>query len=146
VLLSDGTVLAIGGGVPQLGGEAVIDPHSVAAVERFDPATQQWTPAASLPFPRSQHHAVVLDDGQVLVVGGNDQAIGDAGYPSVVRYDPVSDTWTPAAPMRTPRYDFSIVKLGDGRVLVVGGVTETPWAISDDTGFRITASTEVYTP
>lgn len=144
VLLPDGTVLAIGGGVPQLGGESTIDPHSVSTVERFDPVSQQWTPAAQLPWPRSEHFAVVLDNGLVLVAGGCDQAVSDASYPSALVYDPIADVWTPTAPMQTPRRDFSMAKLGDGSVLAVCGVTEAEPAFWDYGTDRITASAEVF--
>jgi hypothetical protein len=146
VLLPDGTVLAIGGGVRQLGGESVVDPHSVSTVERFDPSSRQWSPAAGLPWPRSEHLATVLDNGHVLVAGGCDQALSDTGYHSVLLYDPVGDVWTAGAPMATPRRDFSMARLPDGGVLVVAGITAAGSAIADYGTDRITPASEVFAP
>jgi len=39
--------------------------------EMFDPAGGAWTPAGTMIIPRTVPHAIALDSGDVLVVGGN---------------------------------------------------------------------------
>ena len=64
------------------------------------------------------HTATVLPDGRVLVAGGG-------AYPepldSAELRDPVSGTFSPAAPLATARAWHTATLLPDGRVLVAGG-------------------------
>jgi len=143
VLLTDGDVLAIGGGDPQLGGESTVDPYALSTVERFSPSTQRWTPVASMPWARSRHQAALLRDGRVLIVGGTNQALAESGYQNAVVYDPLLDTWTPTGPMATPRYDLSLASVAGG-VLVTCGVTTAAPAIPDYATNGITAATEFF--
>jgi N-acetylneuraminic acid mutarotase len=61
-------------------------------------------------------------EGMVLVAGGYG-AWGALG--SAERYDPVSETWSGAGTLRFPRYFHRAIGLQDGKVLVVGGVTDS---------------------
>jgi hypothetical protein len=61
--------------------------------------------------------AVLLQDGKVLVVGGN----SNVADPAAEVYDPRTGTWTATGAMVTPRMQFAAVRLLNGRVLVVGG-------------------------
>jgi N-acetylneuraminic acid mutarotase len=109
-LLSDGTVLVVGG----LNGQGT----PLASAEIYDPATNAWRRAASLAEPRRAHTATLLATGKVLVAGGANAA----GFQSTAElYDPSSDTWSPAAPMAVPRVDHTATLLADGKVLVAGG-------------------------
>lgn len=121
VPLPDGGALAIGGVswgvVPGL----LIDDHSEATVERWNPITGGWTTAARLPHGRSRHHAVALTTGEVLVFGGVDEHSLNCGFTATIRYDPAIDAWTVAAPMVYDRHDFAATLLTDGRVLAAGG-------------------------
>ena len=70
VLLPDGTILVIGG---QRNGKWNNDPGAVLETEIYDPATNTWSVAASMLFPRQYHSiAVLLPDGRVLSAGGVD--------------------------------------------------------------------------
>lgn len=84
----------------------------------FDPVTDSITATASLNQARYGHGAALLTDGRVLVAGGE-------GTASTEIYDPVTQTWTPAAPMHEVRWEVGdrtpMPVLPDGRVLVVGG-------------------------
>jgi M6 family metalloprotease-like protein len=72
----------------------------------------QWSPAEPMIEARTEHAAVQLDDGRILVVGGGDAT------PEI--FDPATETWTAAAPTIGPHYRTEAVVLDDGRVLVVG--------------------------
>ncbi len=66
--LADGRVLVVGGFTGEMG--SVADFTTLASAEIYDPATEQWLVVASLHEARGEHAAVVLDTGQVFVVGG----------------------------------------------------------------------------
>ena len=121
--LADGRVLIVGGTSGQS--------DALSSCEIFDPATYTLQPAASLGTPRLQHRAARLADGRVLVVGGTMSgiqaplgiwALGNVLDTAEI-YDPISDTWSPAAtPMSSRRTECELVSLPDDRVLVISGI------------------------
>lgn len=111
VLLSDGRVLAAGGGVGTI---------PLAAAELFDPASATWQTTGDLVQGRRGHQATLLDDGRVLVAGG----IADGQLLATAElYDPASGQWSQSGDMKRPRLGHSLTVLPDGRVLAVGGTT-----------------------
>ena len=64
-LLSDGTVL-VAGGYDQVSG----NPIFLSGVEIFDPTTGAWKDSGDLITGRMRHMGVLLQNGKVLVVGG----------------------------------------------------------------------------
>ncbi|WP_437923442.1 kelch repeat-containing protein [Sorangium sp. So ce291] len=129
-LLSDGRVLVAGGadGYPPDRPD-----HHLASAEVYDPATDTWTPVASMRWARTEHTATLLPDGRVLVAG----SVGDETGKTAEIYDPSSDTWTSAGEMATARSSHGAVRLSDGRVLVTGN------SQSSDKG---TLAAELYDP
>jgi hypothetical protein len=126
-LLPDGRVLVAGGATdqPPLPMEVVTN-----TAEIYDPATGMWTQAAPMIFARATFSAVLLPDGQVMVVSGAIETGGDlAGLTFCESYDPATGTWTFLDPIGTgvpletgkPRVNAIAVGLDDGSVLVVGG-------------------------
>ncbi|MGW3285414.1 kelch repeat-containing protein [Streptomyces sp. NPDC001002] len=146
-LLSDGTVLATGGGDPGAGADSgYVDPYSRALTERYLPATDTWIPDTPMPTGRTQHCAFPLAGGRLLVAGGTNDVTLDTGYRNAVVYDPLTRAWTPAAPMALPRWQSAFTSLSDGRALVVGGAVRNGYAaarLGDDV---LTATAEVFTP
>jgi hypothetical protein len=146
--LPDGTVLVIGG-------DAALNRYFTApsaAVERYDPRTGRWSPAAPLPAPRGGHRATLLRDGRVLVTGGAtaDPPPPGSGGPVARRsltgaalYDPATDRWTPAGDRAA--FDGVPTLLPDGRVLATGGtaVAATPPA---DGRPALAATAELFDP
>lgn len=61
----------------------------------------------------SSHTATLLNNGQVLI----------AGTGSAERFDPITNSFSPAGPMHFPRWGHTATKLTDGRVLIIGGGT-----------------------
>jgi hypothetical protein len=83
---------------------------------------------------RSEHGAVRLPDGRVLVAAGfATSTILDSSEV----YDPSSGSWSPAGSLSTARDVPSMTLLGDGTVLVAGG---------RDPNGNVLNSTEVYHP
>ena len=91
----------------------------VDRVDLFRPSRNEWVLGAPLRHPRSDHAATALQDGRVLVTGGN----ADTKLMAWTEiYNPRTDRWTEAAPMPRARTQHSAVTLFDGRVLVTGGL------------------------
>jgi hypothetical protein len=101
----------------------------VSTVDVYLPLERKWIPASPLIDPRSDHAAVTLATGMVMVIGGNQ---GPRLLQSVEIYDAKNDRWFRAAPLPTPRTELSAFTLSDGRVLVAGGV-ESDGAATDTT-------------
>jgi len=62
---------------------------------------QHWTAAAPMLQPRSESGVVLLENGKVLVFGSH--SIGDGPVASAELYDPMTDHWTAAGALNTPR-------------------------------------------
>ncbi|MFC9389275.1 Kelch repeat-containing protein [Streptomyces venezuelae] len=146
LLLTDGTVLTLGGFGPHAADDGRYDPYSLAGVERYDPVAEEWSPEPPLPWGRGHHRALLLATGEVLVCGGCDHACQDVGHAATLRYDPGARHWSVAGPMGTGRWVFGAVLLDDGRVLAAGGLARMG-AAAPAIGADIPASTtEVFTP
>jgi hypothetical protein len=123
-MLRNGQVLIAGGKT---------DPTPSAAyntAEFYDPASQTFTP---LPVPmtatREGHAAALLNNGQVLITGGEIPGIGSLNIAEL--YDPTSGTFTAiAATMTVPRISHTMTLLNGGQVLINGGVTDFPGSSS----------------
>lgn len=87
--------------------------------------------------PRYYHEAILLDDGKVLVFGGETLRHNyEGGSYTADIYDPNTKRFTPVGNMNERRSDFTRTKLNDGRVLITGGRV----------GNKRVKSTEVYNP
>jgi len=102
----------------------------VPDVEVYDPVAGQFSNTGTFVTPRYQAPPAVLQDGRVLFEGGTEI---DPGCPSLdcappldtaEIYDPASGTFRQTAgPMSVRREFGAVAVLGDGRVLVTGGLT-----------------------
>lgn len=118
-LLPDGDVLIAGGFVDER--------TSLESMERFDPATGTFAPAAGMMTPRNSHTATLLPNGRVLLAGGfNGDYLDTAEI-----YDPATNTVVNIAPLTRARSGHVAVLLASGDVLLVGGVGEG-WTFLDD--------------
>jgi N-acetylneuraminic acid mutarotase len=72
----------------------------------------------SLNTARRQNTATLLNNGQILVVGG----LGSGGILSSAElYNPTTGTWTPTGSLNTARFNHTATLLPNGQVLVAGG-------------------------
>jgi hypothetical protein len=94
-----------------------------AGAQIFRPSTNTFSDATfSLVSLFCSAHTF-LADGRLLVTGGIVGTADDLGPQQSETFDPVTETWTPAALMTTGRYYPTTTTLPDGRVLVAGGTT-----------------------
>ncbi|PYL78036.1 MAG: hypothetical protein DMF26_01910 [Verrucomicrobia bacterium] len=78
----------------------------------------QWEYTRSLKTERSDHTAILLPDGRVLVASGQH-------LPGILRsaelYNPSTAHWNRTGKLYNPRYDHTATLLSNGTVLVAGG-------------------------
>jgi Kelch motif/Galactose oxidase, central domain len=94
-----------------------------------------WTLTGSMTATRTNATATLLQNGEVLVAGGNSASSG--ALASTELYNPATGTWAPTGSMTTARYEQTATLLQNGEVLVVGGMNDT----NSDLG-----TAEVYNP
>ncbi len=114
-----------------------------ASAELYDPERNAFRSTSQpLHIGRSAPAAtnsVLLQDGRVFVVGGQDAQMNLAGLPLADGeiYDPEFDNFTITGGLNSPRNGHTATPLRDGRVLITGGA---------DGNLRPSASAEVYDP
>lgn len=98
---------------------------------------RERTRAIDMPFARAEHAAATLQDGRVIIFGGEDNG---SVFPNVVwAFDPRTERFSQISELATGRLAFVSVTLLDGDILIVGGIrslTGSPPAelIDGDTG------------
>ncbi len=117
----------------------VLIPVILAVLSAHVATAQSWKYIAPMKHARGEHRAVLLQNGKILVIGGQD---GNSALQSCELYDPNSDTWTEAASLNVARYRFQAFVLNDGRVFVAGGLS----AIGINPPTLTTATCEIYDP
>lgn len=88
------------------------------AAEQYNPSTNTWTSAGTLLRGRRAHTATLLQDGRVLVTGGEGTT---STLAQAELYNPATNSWTEVASMISPRAFHTAVRLQNGKVLVAGG-------------------------
>ena len=114
-MLNDGTVLLIGG---RSSNNTVL-----ASAEIYNPVTGKFTGTGNLNVIRYKHAAVLLQDGNVLVIGGSNEDDWRGKYRSAEIYDANTGKFTRIADLNGERFKLAdaAVLLDNGNVLVGGG-------------------------
>ena len=100
-----------------------------------------FTATAGMGAPRYFHTAVLLQDGRVLIAGGQNDSQPSAPLSTTEIYDPLARIFTPGPNRTVGRSGHAATLLPDGRVLIAGG----DW--SETSAMRIAARTaEIYDP
>jgi N-acetylneuraminic acid mutarotase len=124
----NGKIYAIGGFVAV---GVVIGPSVV--VEVYDPASNTWSSAASMPTGRGYLAAAAVN-AKVYAIGGNN--VSSFALNTVEVYDPSSNSWSAAPPLLTARMQFAAADT-NGLVYAIGGL--------DGSGL-VSANNEQYQP
>jgi len=91
--------------------------------EIFDVIDYSWTIIDSLNDSKYGHTSTKLNNGDILVVGGETE------YGSIVcveRYDIDDNNWVFMDTLLTPRANHTATKLLDGNILIIGGFNVSP--------------------
>ncbi len=120
LLLCTVTLASVGGGATALIGAGVAGAATLS----------QWSGAGTLNSARADATATTLQNGSVLVVGGED-GTGTA-MASAELYNPTASApWSLTGLLHTPLAGATSTLLGNGQVLVTGGWTGTGSAVTD---------------
>jgi len=121
--LQDNRIL-VAGGLTQdsIGGPFIF----LSDCEIFDPSTEKWITVSPMNLGRSNHTATILNDGRVLIAGGNTDAFQTA---ECELFNPINNTWNFISPMSEPRYSHAAILLKNGNVLLSGGTNEFSLAL-----------------
>jgi len=96
---SDGTY------VYAVGGHQLTDTSVNTALQRFDPATNQWTQLPAMPAPASGLGAVIVG-GQLVTVGGDNGLIVSS---TVRAYNLTTQKWSTLTSLAEPRTGLGVV-------------------------------------
>lgn len=110
--LLDGTVLIAGG-------FSGTSPHD--EVESYNPTTHLFSSKHKMSYHRSNHRALLLAGGKVVVIGGVTLESGFLAVNEV--YDPTTDVWSTHSVLLEDRAGHTATGLPNGDILVAGGVT-----------------------
>jgi hypothetical protein len=116
-LLADGNVLMTGGwnGTSEF-----------STAYLYNVSGNTWSSSVTMKTARKNHAQVLLGDGRVLLVGGNNTG-GTAQLTVCEIFQPsgTSGTFSSAGSLKVARSKHQAVKLSSGKVLAIGGSTET---------------------
>ena len=116
IVVSGNAVASQGGNVYSFGG--IANNVAIANAYKYTPATNTWTPIASLPAPRGWFSAA-SDGTYIYLLGGVDQNFATTA--TLWRYDPVSNTYNTSLPSYTiPTYFHASAYL-NGKIYRIAG-------------------------
>jgi N-acetylneuraminic acid mutarotase len=114
----------LNGKIYVLGGQRTdsVPAPATNVVEIYDPVTNTWTPATSMPTARMGLVAVVVN-GKIYAIGGRTDGTSTSAVGTVEEFDPNTNLWTTRNTMPTPRF-FAAGVLAAGEIHVAGGEFE----------------------
>ena len=120
-LLGNGKVLITGGATDAT-------ENALASAELYDPATDSFTATTgSMASARVSHSATLLNNGKVLIVGGDSIFYNNMANTNIKSlasaeiFDPSTGTFAATGSLSVARESHTATLLNDGRVLVAGG-------------------------
>ena len=113
---------------------AAVGVKAIPIITWSAPANISWASAAALNTAVLNQTATLLDNGKVLIAGGD---TGHGFVSSAELYDPASNTWSSAGSMATARAVATATHLNNGKVLITGGLNNNNQPLS---------SAELYDP
>jgi hypothetical protein len=114
--LPNGQALVVGG--------TNVDFISFSSTKIWDPKGGVWGDSGLLATARSFPASSVLQDGRVIVIGGDYENLPTDTYLATTEvFDAGTGKWTKTGSLKAARTSALAVTLTDGRVLVAGGLT-----------------------
>ena len=111
-----------------LGGRTLEPSANHNAVQRFDPATNQWTPLTPLPVANSDMGAAYVG-GQLITFGGEN---GLTVSGTTRAYNLASKTWSTLPNMAQPRHGMGVAVVGN-TIFAIDGASQPGHAGSTNT-------------
>src|SRR5215471_1966902 len=127
IAVSGHAVVSQGGNVYSFGG--IVNNIAIANAYEYSPATNSWTPIASLPAPRGWFSGA-SDGTYIYLLGGVDQNFNTTA--TLWRYDPISNTYNTSLPSYTiPTYfhafaNHNLMAVALGSYIYAGGGNASP--------------------
>jgi Kelch motif len=116
IAVSGHAVASQGGNLYGFGG--IVNNAAIQNAYKYSPATNMWTPIASLPAPRGWFSAT-SDGTYIYLLGGVDQNFNTTA--TLWRYDPISNTYNTSLPSYTiPTYFHACAYL-NGKIYRIAG-------------------------
>lgn len=115
----DGKLYVVGG---QITNSGTTPGPATAIMEVYDPATDTWSAASSMPTARMGLVAAAYN-GKLYAIGGSTDGFGTSAVGTVEEYDPATGFWTARTSMPTPR-TFAAAAVASspvGNLIVVAG-------------------------
>ena len=138
-LLRDGRVLIVGGNTDFSGPTTTLPSNT----EIYDPSRGTFSTAANLITPRAAHTATMLQNGKVLITGGEN---AQGALSSAELYDPAANSFSATGTMTAPRTGHTATLLVDGRVLITGGASSSAFPRGAISNGNIQSTAELYDP
>lgn len=136
-LLNNGQVLVVGGSY-----RGTFVQYGLTSAELYNPATGTFSPTGSLNTGRYGHTATLLNNGMVLIAGGQNSSSG--ALASAELYDPASGTFSNTGSLSCA-CGFSATLLANGMVLFTGGIDANDNALTTAELYNPTTGTFVTT-
>jgi N-acetylneuraminic acid mutarotase len=119
-LAAQGKVLVAGGGSSAT--------NALATADLYDPVAKTFTATGAMNIPRCEQTATVLQNGQVLIAGGQGGTglvtVNTNAQSTLEIYDPLAGAFTQVTNLlQKARYYHGASLLGDGTVLITGGTS-----------------------
>ena len=123
-LLNTGKALLAGGTASYKifyrGSQSVCIPVATSHAELFDPGVGTFAATGEMNLVRANHAATLLQDGKVLVAGGDSDFQG-TGTAEI--FDPATSAFTATGNMTAAHSNHTATLLPSGKVLISGGVS-----------------------
>lgn len=103
----------------------------ILVLSTFLANAQTITNTGSLNIPRLQHESEVLNNGNVIVMGGKNGGVPHTVISSVEIYNTNTAQWNLLGSMNKARAHFATVKLKDGNIMAIGGNTSSSCEVYD---------------
>ena len=124
-------------------GGAVGNNQYVGNNEVYNPSTDTWQTKASMPTPRADLSACVVN-GKIYLIGGQVYSSISPYYVETDAnevYDPTTNTWSTAAPIPSAVYGYGSAVI-NGKIYIVGG-SKSPGTVGTNSFVN---SNQVYDP
>jgi N-acetylneuraminic acid mutarotase len=122
--LSDGTILATGGGTLQM--SPSFDVVALTATEIYDSNVDTWTAAADMSVGRAGHSAFIFDDGKVLLPGGDSGSLLSLTPTNTCEiFDNTTSQWTTTDTLPNGLVGYTGMVANDRKIVLIGGTDGT---------------------